>query len=63
MWDAGNRELGGRFHMGFVGSWVGRMPYRFFMVTRCRENLSSGEKRAGWAVVVTMPSTVFFLSV
>lgn len=25
------------------------MPKRFLIVTRCLENLSSGEKRAGWA--------------
>jgi hypothetical protein len=34
--------------------------YRFLMVTRCRENLSSGEKRAGWADLVTFPSLVDF---
>lgn len=37
------------FYIGLAGSCVGRTPYRFFIVTRCRENLSSGENRAGWA--------------
>jgi hypothetical protein len=51
------------FYMGLAGSWVGRMPKRFLMVTRCLENLSSGEKRAGCADLVITPSTVFLLSV
>lgn len=29
-----------------IGFWVSNNPNRFLMVTRCRENLSSGEKRA-----------------
>jgi hypothetical protein len=33
-------------YMGLLGSWVGRIPNRFLIVTRWRENLSSGEKRA-----------------
>lgn len=36
------------------------ITYRFLMVTRCLENLSSGEKRAGWADLVTFPSLVDF---
>jgi hypothetical protein len=34
-------------HIGLLGSCVKSIPYRFLIVTRCRENLSSGEKRAG----------------
>ena len=37
----------------------GSKTHRFFSVTRCRENLSSGEKRAGCADVVTLPATTF----
>ena len=33
-------------HMGFSGSWLRSCPNRFLIVTRCLENLSSGEKRA-----------------
>ena len=32
-----------------MGFWVGSSPKRFLHATRCLENLSSGEKRAGWA--------------
>lgn len=48
---------------GFDGSWVGRTPNRFLIVTRCRENLSSGENRAGWADLVILPSAVIFFRV
>ena len=34
-------------YKGLAGSWVRRMLYRFLIVTRWRENLSSGENRAG----------------
>ncbi|KAK0123990.1 hypothetical protein ONS95_008979 [Cadophora gregata] len=34
-------------------------PYLFFSVTRCLEYLSSGEKRAGCADLVTSPETTF----
>lgn len=37
-------------YMGLAGCCVGRRPNRFLSVTRCRENLSSGEKRAVGAV-------------
>ena len=33
-------------HNGFAGVCVSSTPNRFFTVTRCRENLSSGENRA-----------------
>lgn len=33
--------------------------HRFLMVTRCRENLSSGEKRAGCADLDGLPATTF----
>eukprot|EP00232_Nephroselmis_pyriformis_P026009 CAMPEP_0182861486 /NCGR_PEP_ID=MMETSP0034_2-20130328/5524_1 /TAXON_ID=156128 /ORGANISM="Nephroselmis pyriformis, Strain CCMP717" /LENGTH=57 /DNA_ID=CAMNT_0024993423 /DNA_START=308 /DNA_END=481 /DNA_ORIENTATION=- len=46
-----------------AGCWVGRMPKRFLHCTRCLENLSSGEKRAGWAEAVGLPSGASFLSV
>ena len=36
------------------------MPKRRFRVTRCAENLSSGEKRAGWAETVGAPSGLNF---
>ena len=38
-----------------AGCWVGSRPKRFLTVYRWRENLSSGEKRAGWAEVVGLP--------
>lgn len=41
--------------IGF-GCWVRRRPKRFFTVTLCRENLSSGENRAGWAELVGCPT-------
>lgn len=34
-------------YMGLLGSWVNKTLKRFLMVTRWRENLSSGENRAG----------------
>ena len=34
------------FYQGFAGFWVRRMLCLFLMVTRWRENLSSGENRA-----------------
>lgn len=43
-------------HRTGLGCWVSRMPKRFFTKTRCRENLSSGENRAGWAELVGSPS-------
>lgn len=43
-----------------AGSCVGRMPKRFLQVMRSRENLSSGEKRAGWADFVGVPSGAIF---
>lgn len=49
-----------RTHRTGLGCWVSRRPKRFFTVTRCRENLSSGEKRAGWAEVVLVPSGLIF---
>lgn len=42
------------------GCWVIRRPKRFFTVTLCLENLSSGEKRAGWAELVGCPSGQIF---
>ncbi len=47
-------------HRTGLGCWVSRRPKRFFTVTRCRENLSSGEKRAGWAELVGSPSGFTF---
>lgn len=41
--------------IGF-GCWVSKRPKRFFSVTLCRENLSSGENRAGCAELVGCPS-------
>lgn len=38
------------------GRCVGSRPKRRFVSTRSRENLSSGEKRAGWADAVGVPS-------
>src|SRR6188768_3943698 len=35
-------------------------PKRFLSVTRCRDHLSSGEKRAGCADLVTLPSRTFW---
>lgn len=43
-----------------LGCWVSRRLKRFFTVTRCRENLSSGEKRAGWAELVGWPLGLTF---
>ena len=37
---------GNLFYTGLLGSWVNRTLKRFLIITRCRENLSSGEKRA-----------------
>ena len=42
------------------GCWVSSRPKRFFTVTRCLENLSSGEKRAGWAELVGLPKRSIF---
>lgn len=39
---------------------VSNSPKRFFSVTRWRDHLSSGEKRAGCADLVTVPSRTFF---
>ena len=39
---------------------MGRMPKRFLRVTRSLENLSSGEKRAGCADLVGLPSSSSF---
>jgi hypothetical protein len=39
------------------------MPKRFLRVTRSLENLSSGEKRAGWADLVGLPSPSSFCNV
>lgn len=47
-------------HMTGLGCWVSSMLKRFFNITRCRENLSSGENRAGWAELVGSPSGVTF---
>lgn len=55
--------LMGVVYIGFEGSWVGSTPKRFLMVTRWRENLSSGENLAGCADLVTVPSAVSFLRV
>lgn len=38
-------------HNSSSSCWVGRRLYRFFRVTRCCENLSSGENRAGCAEI------------
>jgi hypothetical protein len=35
-----------KLYIGFSGCCDSRMPKRFLMVTRCLENLSSGENRA-----------------
>jgi hypothetical protein len=40
---------------GFAGNCVGSTPYRFLIVTRCRENLSSGEKRAAKHQAIRQP--------
>lgn len=42
------------------GRCVGSRPNRFFRMTRSRENLSSGEKRAGCAECVGVPSGAVF---
>jgi hypothetical protein len=42
-------------YISWGGCCVGRMPKRFFSVTRSRLNLSSGEKRAGCADLVGRP--------
>lgn len=47
-------------HSSGAGCCVGRMPKRFLQVMRSRENLSSGEKRAGWADLVGLPSGATF---
>ena len=39
---------------------VSKSPKRLFKVTRCRDHLSSGEKRAGCADFVTSPCRTFF---
>lgn len=50
----------GVLHRMGLGCWVRRSPKRFFTVTLCRENLSSGEKRAGWAELVGWPNKSTF---
>lgn len=42
---------------------MSNVPNRFFSVTRWRLNLSSGEKRAGWADDVGKPLASTFFSV
>eukprot|EP00955_Chlamydomonas_euryale_P097109 365052-Chlamydomonas_euryale.AAC.40 len=42
-------------HITCAGSCVGKIPKRFFSVTRSRLNLSSGENRAGCADLVGSP--------
>lgn len=42
---------------------MGRMEKRFLIKIRCAENLSSGEKRAGCADFVGVPSGAVLLSV
>jgi len=44
MWTEGNWVPG--FYIGLSGNCVNNTLYRFLIVTRCLENLSSGEKRA-----------------
>ena len=39
---------------------MGSRPKRFLHIMRCLENLSSGEKRAGCAEIVGLPSGVSF---
>lgn len=41
-------------------SVFGKRAYLFLIVTLCLENLSSGEKRAGWADLVGLPVVVVF---
>ena len=45
-----------------AGCWVGSSLKRRLHSTRSRENLSSGEKRAGWAEKVGEPSGAAFCS-
>ena len=45
------------------GKSVNKRWNRFFNVIRSWENLSSGEKRAGWALNVLIPSSVTYYSV
>lgn len=45
-----------------AGCCVGRRPNRFLQVVRSRLNLSSGEKRAGCADMVGVPSGAVFCS-
>lgn len=45
------------------GCWVMSTLKRFLMVIRCREYLSSGENRAGWAEHVCCPIGSSFFSV
>lgn len=42
------------------GCWVGRTPNRALLATLAPENLSSGEKRAGWADSVRLPAGFAF---
>ena len=49
-----------RSHNSGGGRCVGSRPKRFFRMTRSRENLSSGEKRAGCAECVGVPSGAVF---
>ena len=42
------------------GRCIGRRPKRFLQISRCLENLSSGEKRAGCADSVGLPSGASF---
>ena len=60
---AARRRRGRRAQSSGAGSCVGRMPKRFLSVTRSRLNLSSGEKRAGWALLVGVPSGATFCGV
>lgn len=50
------------FYKARAGIWVGKILKRFLIVIRWRENLSSGEKRAGWADLVGMPLGSTFYS-
>jgi hypothetical protein len=47
-------------HSSGGGRCVGSRPKRFFKITRSLENLSSGEKRAGCAECVGVPSGAVF---
>ena len=47
-------------HKAACGRCIGSRPKRFLQMRRCLENLSSGEKRAGCADSVGLPSGVSF---